>query len=120
MKIAVTAQGQRLDSGVNPRFGRAKWLVIYDLNNDTYEVMENRQNLEAAQGAGVQTASLIASSGASAVLTGNVGPKAFKVLQAAGIKTYIGVSGTVEQAITQYRTGSLVEASSPNVEGHWM
>lgn len=119
MKIAVTSRGQSLNSGVDPHFGRAKWLIIYDLDKATHEVIENEKNMEAAQGAGVQTASLAVSQGVSAVLTGNCGPKAFKVLQTAGVKVYIEVVGTIEQAVAQYREGRLTETSEANVEGHW-
>jgi predicted Fe-Mo cluster-binding NifX family protein len=53
------------------------------------------------------------------VLTGNCGPKAFKTLQAAGIKVVVGVSGKIEDAIQAYLRGEFEHATQANVEGHW-
>ena len=60
--------------------------------------------------------------GAEAVITGNVGPKAFRTLQAAGIKIYLcpEESVTVQEALDRYNKGELTEVSEANVSGHWM
>jgi len=34
MKIAITSQGQDLNSPVDPRFGRAKTLIVVDIDTD--------------------------------------------------------------------------------------
>jgi len=103
MKIAITSMGQQLDSSVDPRFGRARWLIIYDTKNDTYEAIDNSKNLNAQQGAGVQTASLAVQKGVGLVLTGDCGPKAAQVLQKAGVRVVTGISGTVKEAIEKIR-----------------
>jgi len=36
-----------------------------------------------------------------------MGPNAFSVLDAAGIKVYTGIEGTVEDTVSQYRKGQL-------------
>ena len=53
------------------------------------------------------------------MLTGNVGPKAFTTLEAAGIAVYTGVSGTVAEAIEHYKAWQLQQSEQANVEGHW-
>ena len=50
---------------------------------------------------------------------GHCGPKAFRVLQAAGIRVYAAGAGTVEEALAQYRANRLAEAKAADVEGHW-
>ena len=40
-------------------------------------------------------------------MTGQIGPKAFEVLQASGIKMISNVSGTVGEAIEQYGKGTI-------------
>ncbi len=70
-------------------------------------------------GAGIQAGQLIASKNVSAVITGNFGPNAFRVLQTAGIKTYSRVSGTVKDAIEKYRNSQLTETSAPDVTSHY-
>jgi predicted Fe-Mo cluster-binding NifX family protein len=79
---------------------------------------DNTQNLNAPQGAGIQAAQAVYNLGVGAVVTGNVGPKAFTTLQAAGIAVHVGASGTVREAVEQFRVGALEPAESANVEGH--
>jgi predicted Fe-Mo cluster-binding NifX family protein len=120
MKIVITSQGTSLESAVDPRFGRAKHFVL--VNTDTGEVSahDNAQNLNAPQGAGIQSAQTVARLGAEAVLTGHVGPKAFTTLQAANVAIYTGVAGTVKEAIEQFKSGKLNSAAKADVEGHWV
>lgn len=118
MKIAITARGGSLDAMVDPRFGRAGCFVVVDPDTMEFEVVDNRQNVQAAAGAGIQAAQLVAEHGAEAVLTGNCGPKAFRTLKAADIEVFMGVSGTVKNAITAYKSGDLTPADNANVEAH--
>jgi predicted Fe-Mo cluster-binding NifX family protein len=119
MKIAITTQGTDLNGEVDPRFGRAMRFIVVDTDSEEFVLHDNSQNLNAVQGAGIQAARNIVELGASAVVTGNVGPKAFVALQAAGIEVYIGASGTVRDALEQFKAGKLAKADQPNVGGHW-
>ena len=119
MKIAVSASGPTLDAPVDARFGRAPYLLIVDLETLDFEAVANQINLQAAQGAGIQTASLVARYKPAAVLTGHCGPKAFQTLQAAGIRVIVEVHGSVREAVEQYRVGQLTPAGGPNVTSHW-
>ena len=119
MKIAITTMGDNLNAPVDARFGRAQKFIVYDLDSNSFEVVDNQQNLNAVQGAGIQSAEAVAKTGARAVLTGHCGPKAFRALSAAGIKIY-NISGvTVSEAIEKFRSGQIAEAVSADVEGHW-
>jgi len=120
MKIAVTAQGTALESQVDPRFGRAKYFVVIDTDSDDFEAVDNAQNLNAAQGAGIQAARNVAELGVEAVLTGHCGPNAFRTLTAAGIKVFTGASGSVKEAVEKFKSGELSEASDADVTGHWV
>ncbi|RKX62125.1 MAG: dinitrogenase iron-molybdenum cofactor biosynthesis protein [Thermodesulfobacteriota bacterium] len=112
MKIAISATGKDLDSAIDPRFGRAGYFIIADTESgNIVNVIDNLAAQNAAQGAGINAATLVAGSGAQTVLTGQIGPKAFEVLQASGIKMISNVSGTVGEAIEQYRKGTI---SSPD------
>ncbi len=119
MKVAITTQGQTIDAGTDPRFGRAAGFIIYDLETDEFVYKDNSVNLESAQGAGIQTAKNIIDSGAQTVITGNVGPKAFTTLQAAGVEIFLCSEPTVKEAIAAYKKGALANTESANVEGHW-
>jgi predicted Fe-Mo cluster-binding NifX family protein len=119
MKIAVSAGGPDLEAQVDPRFGRAPYFLLIDPDTLEFEVVANRQNLQAAQGAGIQAAALVARHRPQAVITGNCGPKAYHTLMAAGIPVILGASGSVREAVQQYQQGNLRPAPGPNVEGHW-
>ena len=119
MRVVVTAQGPTLDALADPRFGRAKYLILVDTDTGEHSAVDNEINLNAAQGAGIQAAQNVAQLGAEAVLTGHVGPKAFMTLQAANIAVYTGVSGTVGEAIEQFKSGRLTAAAKADVQGHW-
>lgn len=119
MKILITTQGDSPDSEVDPRFGRARTFLVYDTETDTYRPVSNTQNLQAQQGAGIQAGRTAADTGAQAVLTGNCGPKAFRVLNEAGIRVYVGVQGKAREALKAFKRGELTEATTANVEGHW-
>lgn len=120
MKIALTTSGDDLHAPLDSRFGRAPKFLIYDLETNTYDVIDNEHNLNAAQGAGIQSAQNIARSGVQALITGHCGPKAFRALQAAGIKIHNTNAATITEALDQYRSGKLTEAQSADVEGHWV
>lgn len=120
MKIAVTSTGKELSSDLDPRFGRAAYFIMVDPETMAFEVVENTQNLDLPQGAGIQAGKTIVDNKADVLITGNCGPKAFKVLQSAHVKIVTGAKGNVTDAISQYQNGELKEASEANVEGHWV
>ena len=119
MKIAISASEGTMDSPIDPRFGRAKKFILVDTDTGAHEVHDNVQNLNAAQGAGIQAAQTVAGLGAQIVITGHCGPKAFRVLQAAGIQIGLLTEGTVAEAVQKCKEGHLEFASSADVDGHW-
>lgn len=119
MKIAFTTSGNELTAPLDTRFGRALKFLVYDLEKDTFEVVDNEQNLNAAQGAGIQSAGTVARSGAQALVSGHCGPKALRVLLAANISLFYSDAPTVAAALDAFRQGALVESKTADVEGHW-
>lgn len=120
MKIAVTAQGKELSSEIDLRFGRAKWLIVVDTETGHFQAHDNNVNLNAAQGAGIQTGRNIANLGVEAVITGNVGPNAFKTLSAANVRIFLAEKQGVQDAIGFFKAGKLKEVDQASVEGHWI
>ena len=117
MKIAVTSKGNTLEAQVDPRFGRCQTFIIVETEDMSFEAVDN-SSTSAGGGAGIQAAQLIADKNAEVLLTGNCGPNAFKTLEAAGIKTAVGVSGSIQEAVEQYKSGKLTLTSAPSVESH--
>jgi len=120
VKVAFTTSGDDLDAPFESRFGRAPKFLVYDLEADSCTVIDNRRTMNAAQGAGIQAAETIARSGAACLVTGHCGPKAFRVLSAAGIRIFISAAATVREALGLCRAEKRVESLSADVEGHWM
>ena len=118
MRVAVSAVGASLDVAVDPRFGRCAYFVIVDTDTLEFETVPNVSQ-SASSGAGIQAAQTIASKGAKAVLTGNIGPNAYQALSAAGIKIVTGVTGTVREVVIKYKKGELKETGFPTVGGHF-
>ena len=118
MKIAVSSSGNDLDSQVDPRFGRCAYFIIVETDGMGFEAFENG-SIAMGGGAGIQAAQFVASKGAKAVITGNVGPNAVQTLSAAGVETFVGQSGTVREAMARYTEGKINSTSTPNVADHY-
>lgn len=119
MKIAATTSGNDLNAPLDSRFGRAAGFLIIDTETGETNYVTNEQNLNAPQGAGIQTAQSVAATGAEAVISGHCGPKAFRILNASKIAVYPCSADTVRDALDQFKAGELAQAQSADVEGHW-
>lgn len=107
MRVAVSSHGPSLDDRVDERFGRAEYLLVVDPMTGEVEVVDNRANRDALQGAGLGAAEAVASRSAEAVLTGHLGPKAYSALQVAGIPGYGAAGMTVRDAVAAFGEGKL-------------
>lgn len=119
MKIAFTSTGPYLSSPIDPRFGRAVGFLTLDTETGETVYTANDQNLNAAQGAGIQAAQNVAATGAEAIITGHCGPKAFRILSASNIAVYNTEAATVQEALDQFNADQLTKAQTADVEGHW-
>jgi predicted Fe-Mo cluster-binding NifX family protein len=117
MRVAVSSTGNSLDSQVDPRFGRCQVILVVDTETLNVEALSNA-SIGVAHGAGVGAAQVVASKGIDAVITGSVGPNAFRALNAASIKIYTGVNGTVRDAVERLNRGEITETAGPTVGGH--
>ena len=119
MKVAVTSKGTLLDSEVDPRFGRAPYILIVDTDTWAFEVVDNSDNVNAFKGAGIQAATMVSDKGATVLMTGYCGPKAFTTLEAAGVKVVDDVTGKVRDAVKALKEGKVTYATAANKEAHW-
>jgi predicted Fe-Mo cluster-binding NifX family protein len=118
MKIAFSTSGNDLSAEMDSSFGRARKFLIYDLNDNSVEIIDNDKNLNAAQGAGIQSAENVIRSGAKVLITGDCGPKAYHVLSSAGVKIFKTSALNVAAALDQYRSGKLSEAGTTGIKGY--
>lgn len=117
MKIAVTSTDENLDANVDPRFGRATFFLICDTDTMDFAAIENENASGGA--AGISSAKRVIDEGADVVLTGHCGPNAQRTLDAAGVKLYTEVTGTVAEVVERLKSGELIIADGPNVQSHF-
>ncbi len=116
MKVAVSAAGKNIESIIDERFGRCRYFIILETDDMSYEVIENA-NADLSTSAGIQSASLVASKGVEAVITGNCGPKAMQVFAATTIKVIIGQHGMIKDVVEKFKRGELNPSTRGNVPG---
>ena len=117
MRICITATAGNLNAQVDPRFGRCQYFVFVDSDTMAFEAMAN-EAIAAPGGAGIQAAQTVVNKGVDVLVSGNVGPNAFQVLSAAGVKIATGAYGTVQEAVEMYKAGRLSEAGISTVAAH--
>lgn len=111
MKIAFTAKGNHWDSQIDPRFGRAEYLVFYNEETDKLEGVDNTAIKQEAHGAGPKTAQLLLENQPQVLITGNgPGGNAATVLERGKIEIFTGADNlTIKEAYDKYKKGELTK-----------
>jgi len=117
MKILLTTSSPDIDSTVDPRFGRAAYLLVVD--SDTMDLQANANpGVNSSGGAGIQAAQFVVDNHAEAVISGDFGPHAFEALLAAGVSMYVyGDCRTASDAIQRFNASQLEQAGAPTRRG---
>jgi predicted Fe-Mo cluster-binding NifX family protein len=110
MNVAVTARGPDPSSEVDPRFGRARYLIVVNTGTGEFTAHDNAQHAEAGRGAGTRAGRYVVELGADALVTGRVGPRALATLRAGDVAIFTGASGSVRDAVEQFKAGRLEPA----------
>lgn len=118
MKLAICAQEAGPEARVDVRFGRCAFFVIADTESGDFKSIANPGVTETG-GAGPQSAQLLAKEGVDAVAVGNIGPNAIATLNAAEIKVYTGIEGTVRESLQKYNEDKLSLSAKANVSPHF-
>jgi predicted Fe-Mo cluster-binding NifX family protein len=108
VKIAVSSMGKSIESNISDVFARCPFFIIAEIENqkiDKTEIIEN-ENTNQMSGAGISAAQLMAEKNVNAIITGNVGPRAFDVLRQFNIEVYHG-EGKVKEVIEKFIKGKL-------------
>lgn len=116
MKVSIPCMGDRgKDEKVSSHFGRAPAFVVYD---DETDEMKTVSNTSEHMGGSGKPPELMAEEGVDVMLTSNLGRRAVDMFDRIGIKVYCGASGTVGDAIEQWKNGELEEASKAEACDH--
>jgi len=121
MKIAISSTGKNLESEVDARFGRCNYFLIVEIENKKIKDFKAIENTGKDQmgGAGVTAGEIVAKQKVDAIITVNLGPRAFSVFDQFKINTYQG-EGKIKDVIQKFLDGKLKEisnATGPQHEG---
>lgn len=108
MKIIISATAKDWSALLDERFGRAKGFILYDETKDTFSWHPNKEGLNSSHGAGVVAAQFVINTGASVILTGHIGPKAFNILNKAGIKVFNSEVASLNEVYNDFKHGKLI------------
>ena len=110
MKIAISSTGKSLENEIDTKFGRCPYFLIVEIENKEIKEVKAIENIAAGQrgGAGITSAEIVAKEKADAIITANLGPRAFSVFEQFEIKIYQG-QGKVVDAIQKFIKGELTE-----------
>jgi len=119
MKIAISSTIEDLDSEIDARFGRCTYFLIAEIDKKKKQIKNTKfvENTAQAQmgGAGITAGEIVANEEVDAVITTNLGPRAFQVFDQLGIEIY-RAQGKIKQAIEDFMDNKLEqmnEASGP-------
>lgn len=109
MRILFTANGGTWDSDIDPRFGRAEYLVLYDDTSDGLDVIDNRSVKDEAHGAGTATAQKVFELKPDILITGNgPGENAAFALKRLNMEIYVNAHNMkLREAYDSFREGKL-------------
>jgi predicted Fe-Mo cluster-binding NifX family protein len=121
MKIAISSTGKNLESEVDSRFGRCPYFLLVEIDKKNkeikdFEAIENTARKEVG-GAGITAGELVGNLKPNAVITTNMGPRAFQIFEQLKIKVYQG-EGKIKEILNRFLKGNLKEIGSANGPQH--
>ncbi|MCK4647471.1 NifB/NifX family molybdenum-iron cluster-binding protein [Candidatus Pacearchaeota archaeon] len=119
MKIAISSTGKTLEDNVDARFGRCAYFLIVEVENKEIKNVKAIGNTAAAQmgGAGITAGEIVANEKVDAVITTNLGPRAFSVFEQFKIEIYQG-QGKIKDVVQDFIDGKLTEMTDATGPQH--
>jgi len=96
-RMAVTSKGDGLDGEIAP-MARSSFFIIFEGSPENSMVMENLVKKGGSESA-IKSAAELAKQKVDIVITGTIGPRAFKQLESAGVKVHAGCEGKVSDIL---------------------
>jgi len=119
MKIAISSTGKNLESEIDARFGRCAYFLIVEIENKKIKNVKAIENTAKAQmgGAGITAGEIVAKQKVDAIITINLGPRAFSVFEQFGIKIY-QKQGKIKDVVQDFIKGKLKKITSATGPQH--
>lgn len=118
MKIAIASSGKWLESFVDSHTGRAPFFVVYDTDEESYDVIDNSFCLRCLHWAGAQTATILTNTPVDVIVVYRIGPCAYRWFHNAKVPIYHTERTSVVRAVRCFREGMLQTINAPNCKGH--
>ncbi len=117
MIICITSSGEGLDAGIDFRFEAAQCLLFLDGTGKLEEAVLNR-NIGGANLLPLDVAQEIIKRNTNAVITGNIGPRDFSVLNSSGVKIFsVSPNMTVREAFELWYDEKITPLRAPTKSG---
>lgn len=105
MKIALPSRNEMIDS----HFGHCEYFTVFTIENSN---IIDQELIPSPAGCGCKSniASVLAASGVSLMLAGNMGDGAVNVLSQSGIDVIRGCSGNTKEVTLAWLAGNLIDS----------
>ncbi len=119
MKIAISSTGKTLESDVDARFGRCNYFLIVEIEDNKIKDFKAIENTGKDQmgGAGITAGQIVANEKVDAIITTNLGPRAFSIFEQFKIKAYQG-QGEIKDVMQDFIKGKSKELTNANSPQH--
>jgi|YelNatPaOPRAMG01_1025707.scaffolds.fasta_scaffold05095_10 predicted Fe-Mo cluster-binding NifX family protein len=107
MKIMIAVDQPSLDSKISDRFARTAYFLIYDLQDQKYQFINN--DIETKHGAGPKAVQLAIDNKVSAIISAIPGENAMDAIKESKIKVYDGRGFSAKEAIEKFENGEFEE-----------
>jgi predicted Fe-Mo cluster-binding NifX family protein len=112
MKVCIPTMDYRgMEEYVCQHFGQAPTFTMVDLETGTIHILPNVS--KHMGGSGLPT-DMLTSHGIQTMIVGGLGPKAIQFFTEHCIEVFVGATGTVKEAIEDWKDGFLTKASIDN------
>ncbi|UCF12524.1 MAG: NifB/NifX family molybdenum-iron cluster-binding protein [Thermoplasmatales archaeon] len=115
MKICISSTGNTIEySNIDKTIHRCAFFLIVDRETNSQKAIFNTIR-ESPSEIGAMVGQIVANEGIDAVITTDIGPRAFEIFKRYGIKVY-HAKGKIEDAVKQFEQGKLKEITKATVE----
>jgi len=114
--IAVTAENKEKISKVNKCFSNSPWVLYFKID-DNGKIIINKREPTRDWRKGDKFAKRLLEHNINTVITGELGPGAFKKLDKEGVKIFKGNNLTAIKAVKKHQKGLLKRIISPREPG---
>lgn len=117
MKVLVSSTGSEIESPVSPVFGRAPYYLLVDTEDMSSQSYINPATAQSS-GAGVEASQFVLEKEPDVVISSNIGPNAYRVLQAAEVPCFNVEGGSVKEAVEAFSREELSLLGQANASSH--